>query len=237
VKKILPNFLKKYMIHAMNKKYVIAIDGPAASGKSTTAKAVATALGYVYIDTGAMYRAVALHFLQHNLSQQDCPEARHAVDMLDIQLDFSADGVQVFLNGDDVSEQIRQPEVSQAASNVSQFGFVRSKLVALQQAMGEQGGVVMDGRDIGTVVFPHADFKFFMLASLEERAKRRFLELQKRGVQVLYEDVLAEISRRDQQDSSRALAPLQKAEDAIEIDTTKLNIAEQVERILHYIQG
>lgn len=215
-----------------NRKITIAIDGPAASGKSTTARRVARKLNYIYIDTGAMYRAVTLAALQRNIPVDDAKQLADLTESLDIELHQNESDTEVFLNGTDVSRDIRLPEVTQNISPVAANARVREILVAKQQQLGKNGGVVMDGRDIGTVVFPEAELKIFMEASVEERARRRIRELRERGVVMEIGVVESEIRQRDEADQSRDHGPLRKAQDAISIDTTTLSIDEQVEKIV-----
>lgn len=204
-------------------KKIIAVDGPAGAGKSTVSKIVAQKLGYTYIDTGAMYRAVALK------STRSCEDLVDIIDDINIELD---DKARVFLDGVEVTKEIRTPEISKLASDVSKFGFVRKRLTDLQRQMAQRGAVIMDGRDIGTQVLPNADLKIFLTASIEERARRRFEELQAKGQAVNLEAIKNEIALRDKQDSEREIAPLKQADDAILIDSTNLQIAEVVEKIL-----
>ena len=204
-------------------KKIIAVDGPAGAGKSTVSKIVAQKLGYTYIDTGAMYRAVALK------SSQSCDDLMMIIDDINIELD---DKARVFLDGQDVTKEIRTPEISKLASDVSKFGFVRKRLTELQRQMAERGAVIMDGRDIGTQVLPNADLKIFLTASLEERARRRFEELKAKGQEVDFEKTKTEMALRDKQDSEREIAPLKQADDAILIDSTELTIEEVVAQIL-----
>ena len=204
-------------------KKIIAIDGPAGAGKSTVSKIVAAKLGYTYIDTGAMYRAVAL---KSSRSREDLVDI---IDNINIELD---DKARVFLDGVEVTKEIRMPEISKLASDVSKFDFVRKKLTELQRKMAERGEVIMDGRDIGTQVLPNADLKIFLTASLDERARRRFEELKAKGQAVNLDAIKTEIALRDKQDSEREFAPLKQAEDAILIDSTNLQISEVVEKIL-----
>lgn len=211
----------------------IAIDGPSGAGKSTIAKIVAGKMGIDYIDTGAMYRAIGLKMLREGVSQdEDDTEARQEV--LDrTSIDFD-DGV-VTLDGEDVSGKIRTPEISIAASDYSRFPEVREKLVAIQREIGHRKSVVMDGRDIGTNVFTDAQYKFFLTATPEERAKRRVKELLEKGEDVDYEATLEDIRKRDYNDTHRKLNPLKKADDAIEVDTTDMTIDEVVDTILSAI--
>ena len=209
-------------------KKIIAVDGPAGAGKSTVSKIVAAELGYTYIDTGAMYRAVGLKIFEsgQNLTEKFLAEV---TEKIEIELDESA---RVFVNGEEVTKKIRTPEVSRLASDVSKFDFVRKKLTELQRKMAEQGKVIMDGRDIGTVVLPNADLKIFLTASIEERARRRFDELTAKGQAVELSAIEKEIAARDKQDSERKIAPLKKADDAVLLDTTNLTIKEVVDKIL-----
>ncbi|RMF61686.1 MAG: (d)CMP kinase [Calditrichaeota bacterium] len=215
----------------MKKKIVVAIDGPAASGKSTTARLVAKKLGYLYIDSGAMYRAVTLLALRKNIPTTDFDKVAQLAESAVIQFKMEGGELRTFLNGEDVSQEIRSPEVTKEISPVAANPRVREILVAKQREMGKEGGIVMDGRDITTVVFPDAELKIFMKASAEERARRRVKELAERGIQADFDQVLKEIIRRDEADSTRAHGPLTQAPDAVVIDTTNLSIEEQVERI------
>lgn len=214
-------------------RIIIALDGPAGSGKSTTARRVAQELGYIYIDTGAMYRAVTLAVLRTNTALE--PEAITVlVQSLRIELQPSEQGQRTMLNGEDVSEEIRSVRVTEAVSGVSALAPVRTAMVECQRELGKAGGVVMDGRDIGTVVFPSAELKVFLVASLEERAKRRLAELEQAGKahNISPEEMSRQLQERDRQDSEREVSPLRKAADAIEIDTSSLSIDDQVHRIL-----
>jgi CMP/dCMP kinase len=215
------------------KGLVIAIDGPVGAGKSTVAKLVARKLGYLYVDTGAMYRTVALKALRLGMDINDPIVMAMLAEATDIQLQQQGDGsVRVFLDGEDVTEAIRTPEVSEASSIVSAHEGVRKVLAERQKAMAKLGGVVMEGRDIQTVIAPDAEVKIFLTASLEERAKRRWLELQQKGISVSYEEVLQEVKERDERDKTRAIAPLRKAPDAVEIDTTGMTPEEVAEKIV-----
>jgi cytidylate kinase len=214
------------------KKINIAIDGPAGAGKSTISKLLASQLGYIHIDTGAMYRAVGLKVLKNNISPHDRKKIVEILNSTDIQIKL-VDGRQlVFLDGEDVTEKIRQPEVSMYASDVSKIREVRERLVKMQQELAKQKGVIMDGRDIGTHVLPNAELKIFLTATAEERAKRRFLELKQKGYDVDYYQLLDEIKKRDQNDMTREFAPLRIAEDAIVIDSTSLSIEEVLQKVL-----
>ncbi|MCR4804778.1 MAG: (d)CMP kinase [Clostridia bacterium] len=217
----------------MRQKTIVAIDGPAGAGKSTVAKALAKRIGADYIDTGAMYRAVALKLVRTGTDYND-PEALQA--MLDgMDVDFS-DG-HTLLDGEDVSHLIRTPEISAVASPSSGIPAVRYKLTALQQAMGARKSIVMDGRDIGTVVFPDADFKFFLTASPEERARRRTEEMRAKGEKADFEQIKADIIQRDYQDSHRDFRPLRKADDAVEIDSTDMDIDGVVDTMMAFIDA
>jgi len=217
------------------KRLIIAIDGPAASGKSTTAKMLANKLGYIYLDSGAMYRACALAALQANIAHTDTENLNKLLQHIDICIEYNAQGNKVLLNNIDVTKRIREEDISRLSSDISTLRPVREAMVSLQRKMGEKGGVIMDGRDIGTVVFPDADLKFFMIATAEERARRRCDELKDKGKPAQYETVLQEMKERDLQDSTRALAPLKPAQDSIQIDTTNLDIEQQVEALYQYI--
>jgi CMP/dCMP kinase len=221
----------------MPARLVIAIDGPAASGKSTTARLVAQRLGYLYIDTGAMYRAMGLKALRCNIPFTDIPAITALADRTGIRQEQTAGGAATFLDGEDVSEAIRRPEVSQAASDVSKISAVRRRLVKLQQEMGRGGGVVMEGRDIATVVFPDADVKVFMQAAIGERARRRQSEFAATGSGTTAAEQEAQIAARDKQDSERDDSPLACAPGAVTIDTTGLTIEQQVERVVTLAQA
>jgi cytidylate kinase len=212
---------------------IVAIDGPAGSGKSTTARAVAERLGFRYLDTGAMYRAVTLAFVRAGV-EAGSDEARRLLATIRIDLEGEQGGLRVWLDGEDVTEAIRLPDVSAAVSGVAAVPAVRESLVREQRRLAEtyeqRGlGVVLDGRDIGTVVFPNAPVKVFLVADDAVRARRRMQELRLQGVEIAYEDVLEDLRRRDRLDSSRKHAPLRKAPDAMELDTTNLSIAQQVD--------
>lgn len=216
----------------MNKTIRIAIDGPGGAGKSTIAMAVAKALQIDYIDTGSMYRAVALKILNEGIDLNDELALQRMLDRTDI--DFSKGNI--YLDGNNINDQIRTPEISAMASACSALPMVRKKLVALQRQMGESKSIIMDGRDIGTNVLPNAEYKFFLTASPEERARRRTLELQQKGQKVSYEDVLMDIEKRDFQDSNRALNPLTQAEDALLVNTTGIPLEECIQIILSHIK-
>lgn len=213
------------------REFIVTVDGPAGSGKSTIAKIIAKKYGFTYLDTGAMYRMIALYALENSISLADTEAVE---DMLkNTKLDII--GNQFFLNGKDVSEEIRTPRVSAIVSPVSAIKEVRVKLVDLQREISKGKSVILDGRDIGTVVFPNGDVKIFLVASPEERAKRRLKEYEDKGVEADYESVLASIKERDYLDSTRKESPLKKAEDAHEIDSSTMSIDEVVEAISKYI--
>ncbi len=214
----------------------IAIDGPAGAGKSTIAKEISKKLGYIYIDTGAMYRAIGLFVLEHNIETKDVKGVISLLPLIDLKIKFIDNTQRVFLNGEDVSDKIRQPEVSMAASDVSAIKEVRAFLLDLQKDMAVKNNVLMDGRDIGTVVLPNADVKIFLTASNEERAKRRYNQLKSQGKKIAYQDVLDDIIKRDYNDSNRDIAPLKPADDAIIVNTTLDTLEESVNRILSIIK-
>ncbi|WP_448520649.1 (d)CMP kinase [Rhodoflexus sp.] len=217
-------------------KIIIAIDGYSACGKSSTAKAVAAALGYNYIDSGAMYRAVTLYLMQHYVSLDNEREINRALSNIEIEFRIPpgrTDGIsETYLNGLNVEEEIRSMSVSENVSEVSKIAQVRHFLVAQQRKMGKKKGIVMDGRDIGTVVFPQAELKLFITADLHERARRRQEELLAKQQLVSLDEVIENLIKRDQIDTTRAESPLRKAEDAIELDTTFITFDEQVEIVL-----
>jgi CMP/dCMP kinase len=218
------------------RKLVIAIDGPAASGKSTTARLVAQRLGYLHVDTGAMYRAVTLRVLRAGVA----PENRDGVGALmattHVALEDRGGRLLVTLDGEDVSEAIRHPDVTRAVSAVSSLREVRSAMVREQRALGKDGGIVLEGRDIGTVVFPDADLKFFMVAGIASRARRRQQELSSNGTELPLETLVREIQERDAHDSGREESPLRCADDAIQIDTSDMTIEAQVEIVVRAVR-
>lgn len=214
-------------------KINIAVDGFSSCGKSTIAKGLAKELGYTYIDSGAMYRAIALFAYRNGwMTDTDINEAELQQHISEIEISFKANDQgqqETYLNGENVEKEIRSLEIGNMASRVSTLGFVRRELVRQQQAMGKRKGVVMDGRDIGTVVFPDAELKIFLTASPEVRAQRRFDELQAKGIPASYEETLANVRERDERDTTRAESPLRKAEDAIELDNSHITIDEQLQ--------
>lgn len=211
--------------------FKIAIDGPAGAGKSTVAKAVAKKLGMIYIDTGAMYRAVGLGAVRRGIDTTDAKAVEGILDLLDIEICHSDEGQQIYLNGENVSAEIRLPEISVAASNVAVIPAVRLKLVEIQRALAEKTDVIMDGRDIGTYVLPDAQLKIFLTADPMARAKRRFDELSEKGVATNLEEVYRDMVYRDKNDSGREFAPLRPAEDSILVDSTELSLSETIEKI------
>lgn len=217
------------------KRIIVAIDGPAASGKSTTAKLLAKKLGYIYLDTGAMYRACAYAAKLKGIGIDDIPAIEDMMNSISISIEQADNGNVIILDGKDISEAIRTPEISSAASAISAIPEVRHKMVHLQRIIGSKGGIVLDGRDIGTVVFPEAEAKFFLVADVQERAKRRYLELQAKGITTPMEQVVSELEARDKADSSRAMAPLKPAADAFVLDTSLLSIEDQVQELYKVI--
>lgn len=217
--------------------YSIAIDGPAGAGKSTIAKAVAKSLGYYYVDTGALYRGLAFGLMQKGVPFADEKAVEKEILNVDVELLYENGVQKVFCNGKDCSALIRTSEIGEGASVISQYASVREKLLDLQRNVARQHSCVMDGRDIGSVVLPHANKKFYLTASPEVRARRRTLEFREKGEPANYENILEEVKKRDERDMNRAVAPLKQVEDAIFIDSSDLNIEEVVDRILAYCIG
>ena len=214
----------------------VAIDGPAGAGKSTIARAAAKELGFIYVDTGALYRAVGVYCLRNNIETTDVEGVGAVLDRIVVELKF-LDGVQhVFLNGYDVSTEIRLPEASMAASNVSAIPSVRAFLFDLQRDIAAKNNCIMDGRDIGTVVLPNAQVKIFLTADPEERALRRFKELEEKGSKVTYQEVLDDLKVRDYNDSHREIAPLKPAEDSVTVNTTGYTLEESINKIIDTIK-
>jgi cytidylate kinase len=219
------------------KYYSIAIDGPSGAGKSTLAKAVAEKLKIVYVDTGAIYRSVGYYVYQHGISGDNGEAVAAVLPALKIEMRYE-DGMQhMFLNGEDITRQIRLPQISMYASKVSAIPAVRAFLLEMQREMARQNSVIMDGRDIGSVVLPDADVKIFLSASPEVRARRRMKELEERGTPQPFETVLQQIEERDWADTHREIAPLHPTEDAVVVDTSELDFARSEERLLNIIQG
>jgi cytidylate kinase len=219
-----------------SRKLVIAIDGPAASGKSTTAKLVAERLGYLHVDTGAMYRAFTLKMLRSGISPDDRETIARLLESTRVTLRHNEGEMRILLDGEDVTEQIRSVEVTRAVSAISSLREVRRAMVREQRAMGKNGGIVLEGRDIGTVVFPDADCKFFIIAGIDARAQRRLKELRERGLDADLDALKVEIAERDRLDSTRSESPLRKADGAVEIDTSDMTIEEQVDVVTGKIQ-
>lgn len=215
----------------------IAIDGPSGAGKSTLAKRLAKELGFLYVDTGAMYRTIALYCARKGIDRGDADAVTAQLPNISMDLTYGEDGTQqVILNGENVSGYIRTPEISMYTSAVSAIPAVRAFLLETQRNLGRTKNILMDGRDIGTVVLPDANIKIFLTAAPEARAQRRFLELQEKGETVTYEEVLADVIQRDKNDSTRAVAPLKQAEDAVRVDTTECDLEESYQRLLRTIK-
>lgn len=221
----------------MNGHYAIAIDGPSGAGKSTIARAAAKRFGFIYVDTGAIYRTVGLAAYRGGVDRRDESAVEALLPQLEIAMRYTDAGEQhMYLNGEDVTALIREPEISICASDVAALPAVRAFLMELQRRMARENSVIMDGRDIGTVVLPDAEVKIFLTASAEARARRRLLELEQKGMKQSFDEVLRDIEYRDEQDSHRAAAPLKKAEEAIVVDTSELSFAESLELVVKTIQ-
>ena len=214
---------------------IIAIDGPAASGKSTTAQGAATRLGITYLDTGAMYRAITLGLMDNGISLRDLSSIEEFLNTVKIEFGDSSSGSKIYLNGRDITDKIRSTAVTEKVSAVSAIGVIRESMVQIQRKIGGNTDCVLEGRDIGTVVFPDADFKFFLVADVEVRARRRLKDLDELGEEQTINEMIADIRHRDELDSTRDHSPLVKAEGAIEIDTGKLTIDGQIEKIVNII--
>ena len=221
----------------MTTTYNIAIDGPAGAGKSTIAKLTARKLGFVYVDTGAMYRAMALYFLRKGIAADDEASVNAACEEITVSISMENGEQQVFLNGENVNGLIRTEEVGKMTSATSIYRKVREKLTDLQRSMAQTTDLIMDGRDIGTVVLPNADVKIFLTASPECRAERRYKELIEKGESVTFEAVLADVNQRDYQDSHREIAPMKPCEDSVMADTTGKTLEESTEMIIKIIKG
>ena len=221
----------------MNRIYSVAVDGPSGAGKSTLSKEVAKELGIVYVDTGAIYRTIGYHIFNRGIDPKDAEAVAAALPDIQVDMRYGADGLQrMYLGREDVTTLIRLPEISMYASAVSAIPAVRAFLLEMQRDMARRSSVIMDGRDIGTVVLPEAQVKIFLCADVQVRAKRRTLELEQRGTPKPYEQVLEEMKQRDWADSHRAVAPLRPAEDAVIIDTTDMDFAQSKEAILQVIR-
>lgn len=214
----------------------IALDGPVGAGKSSVADAVAARLGILHLDTGAMYRACGLTAINKGIDLQDEAAVTALCQTIDMAVKYENGGQRTLVEGVDLTGSIRTPEVSMAASCVGRYPGVREAMVALQQKLAAQQDMLLDGRDIGTVVLPNATVKIYLTASAEERARRRYLEMQQKGAADTYEQVLADLKQRDQQDMNRAVSPLRQAEDAVLVDTTNINFEQSVEKILEVVR-
>lgn len=216
--------------------FAVAIDGPAGAGKSSVAKAAAKELGFVYVDTGAIYRTIALYVLRQGVAPQDAAGVEALMPQIEIGMEYTDQGQKMILNGEDVTGLIRTPEVSMATSTCSAIPAVRAFLLQLQRDLAEKNNVLMDGRDIGTVVLPHAQLKVFLTASPQERARRRVLQLEESGRKADYEAILRDIQQRDYQDSHRETAPLRPAEDSVLVDTSGVTFEESVRRLVELVR-
>ena len=218
------------------KYFSIAIDGPAGAGKSTIAKIIAKKLSFIYVDTGAMYRAMALYFIRNNIMADDKDKIEEACNLVDISIEYMDGEQQIILNGENVTGLIRTEEVGNMASACSVYSKVRLKLVELQRSLAEKSNVVMDGREIGTYVLPNANLKIYLTASSKERAKRRYLELINKGISADIDNIEKDIIDRDNRDMNREFAPLKQAEDAIVIDSSNMTIDEVADSIIKYYE-
>lgn len=214
----------------------VAIDGPAGAGKSTIAKAAAVQLGYIYVDTGAIYRSVALYCIENGISPEDAQGVEKSLADIKPELKYIDGAQHVFVNGEDVSGRIRTPEVSMATSKIAAIPAVRKFLFDIQRSIAAENDVIMDGRDIGTVVLPDAQLKIYLTASAESRARRRYDELIAKGEQVTFEAVLEDVKQRDYNDMNRETAPLKQADDAVLVDTTGLDLAQSIEAVMTLIK-
>ncbi len=221
----------------MEKIIRIALDGPSGSGKSTIAKKLSNKMNILYLDTGAMYRATALKALSLNIDTFDEVGVKTFIDDINLEIKYIDGSQHTYLDGEDVSERIREPHVSMAASNISSLKCVRLKMVEMQRQIAQKMSCVLDGRDIGSFVLPNADFKFYITASVDVRADRRFKELMLKGHKVNYEQLKQEIEQRDYNDKTRDFAPLTKASDAIEIDTSYMTVEQVISKVIAYIEG
>lgn len=220
----------------MLKKVIIAIDGPAGSGKSTAAKNIAQNLDFIYLDTGAMYRAITYLALRNGIVE-NIPAVIELTQKISLKVKFENNVTRVFVDGEEVTDNIRTPDVNSKVSEISTIPEVRSELVKIQKKLGEEADIVAEGRDVTTVVFPYADVKIFMTASVEERAKRRFKEFQEKKADITLEEVKENIEKRDKIDSERSISPLKKADDAIEFDNTGLSITDELDLLLNIVKA
>lgn len=218
------------------RKFVVTIDGPAASGKSTTARLVAKRLGWLYLDTGAMYRALTIKVLRQDIALDDTEEIGRIADQTTIELAPDDEGAKMIMDGEDVTSEIRRPEVDRAIGPVCEIPKVRQVMVSLQRALGKNGGIIAEGRDMGTVVFPDAELKFYVVASIEERVRRREQDMAKQGIECSRQQLTEEIEKRDHRDQTRKISPLKKADDAILLDTTKMDVNAQVAFVIDLIK-
>lgn len=221
---------------AKKRPFIVTIDGPAASGKSTTARLVAKKLGWLYLDTGAMYRALTVKVLRQGIGLNDTEKIGRLAEQTNIELTPVDEGVRIFLDGEDVTSEIRRPEVDEAIGPVCEIPEVRQVMVSLQRTLGINGGIIAEGRDMGTVVFPDAELKFYIVASIEERARRREQDMAKQGIEYSRRQLTKEIERRDHRDRTRNISPLKKADDAILLDTTKMDVDAQVAFVIDHIK-
>lgn len=220
----------------MNKFYNIAVDGPSGAGKSTLSRRCAGAFGFIYVDTGAIYRSIALAAYRKDIDRENEEELVSMLPEIEVKMAYDRNGEQkMYLNGEDVSKAIRLPEISACASQVSAHAGVREYLLEMQRKLARENNVIMDGRDIGTVVLPEADLKIFLTASAEARAKRRLLELEQKGIETDFETVLSDIIKRDKKDSERAAAPLKAAEDSVLVDTSELDFEQSFRKLCEII--
>lgn len=217
--------------------FVVAIDGPAGTGKGTVTKIISKRMNLLNIDTGAMYRSVTLECIRKNISPKDEDKIKEVLENINIELKYINDEQKIFLNGEDVSKQIRTPEVDNLVAVFAALKIVRDKLTPIQRKIGEKNDVIMEGRDIGTVVFPNADVKIYLDCSLEERARRRYNQNLKKGINESYEEVLASIKERHKLETEREIAPFVKADDAITVDSTNMTIEEVVDEIEKIVRG
>ncbi|MEW5843417.1 MAG: (d)CMP kinase [Bacteroidota bacterium] len=219
----------------MSRKVIIAIDGPAGSGKSTAAKNIAQKLGFIYLDTGAMYRAITFMALRKGIAD-DVPAVIDLARNIDLKLQFDNGVTRVFVNDEEVTDQIRTAEVNAKVSDISKIPEVRAELVKIQKKLGERGSIVAEGRDVTTVVFPNADLKIYMTATLEERTNRRYKEFKEKNVDISWEDVKENLEKRDRLDSGRAVSPLKKADDALEFDNTTISIPNELDILIDKVK-